>query len=148
MNNFLEGYSHEDHSSRRWRAQRSVWFQIKGTTYMSNNQTPKLLPTVDLDSIATALDLKTVAGKVFLRIALENVVLMDKKQQDYGSHNIRKGGIFGCILRASDKFERLFNLFNNRRRVAVNESIRDSLRDISNYMIIAVMLDNKEWPSE
>lgn len=115
---------------------------------MSNNQTPKLPPAVDLNSIAATMDLKTTAGRVFLRIALENTLLMDKKQQDYGSHNIRKGGIFGCVLRASDKFERLFNLFNNRRRVAVNESIRDSLRDISNYMIIAVMLDNNEWPSE
>lgn len=99
-------------------------------------------------TMATALELKTEAAKVFLRIAMENTLLMDKKQLDYGPHNIRKGGIFGCLLRASDKFERLFHLFNNRRGRATNESIRDSLRDISNYMNIAIMLDNKEWPNE
>lgn len=101
-----------------------------------------------IDKVAQDLQLQTAAGKTALRIALENIRLLDLKQLDYGSHNIRKGGIFGCILRASDKFERLFNLFNNRRRKATNESIRDSLRDISNYMIIAVMLDNGEWPND
>lgn len=113
-----------------------------------NDYKPKLPDNFNINQVAAALDLKTAAAKTFLRIALENVILMDHKQLDYGSHNIRKGGIFGCILRASDKFERLFNLFNNRRRKATNESIRDSLRDISNYMIIAVMLDNGEWPNE
>lgn len=109
---------------------------------------PKLPDNFPLDALASTLGLKTYAAKLFLRIALENVLLMDKKQLDYGPHNIRKGGIFGCLLRSSDKFERLFHLFSGRRRRAVNESIRDSLRDISNYMIIAIMLDNKEWPNE
>ena len=109
---------------------------------------PKLPDNFHIDQVILSLGLQTTAAKTFLRIALENTLLMDRKQLDYGSHNIRKGGIFGCILRASDKFERLFHLFNNRRRKATNESIRDSLRDISNYMIIAVMLDNNEWPAE
>lgn len=109
---------------------------------------PKLPDDFNINQVAAALDLKTTAAKTFLRVSLENTLLMERKQLDYGSHNIRKGGIFGCILRASDKFERLFNLFNNRRRKVVNESIRDSLRDISNYMIIALILDNNEWPNE
>lgn len=101
-----------------------------------------------LQDVCEVYKIETVAAKEFLRIALENVVLMDRKQKDYGPNNIRKGGVFGCILRASDKFERLFHLYNNKRRKAVNESIRDSLRDISNYMIIAVMLEDGKWPKE
>ena len=109
---------------------------------------PKLPDSVSPTAIAQALGCVNTVSADFLRIALENTLLFDRKQSDYGPHNIRKGGIFGCILRSSDKFERLFHLFNNKRRKATNESIRDSLRDISNYMIIAVMLDNKQWPKE
>jgi len=94
------------------------------------------------------LDLKTVAAKEFLRIAVANALLMDRKQLDYGPHNIRKGGVFGCVLRASDKFERLFNLYNKRKAKAINESIEDTFRDISSYMIIAIMLERGTWPSE
>lgn len=112
---------------------------------MSDLKLPNGFP---MDQVIASLGLETVAAKVFLRVALENTLLMDRKQKDYGPHNIRKGGIFGCLLRSSDKFERLFHLFNNRRRKATNESIRDSLRDISNYMNIAIMLDNGEWPNE
>lgn len=98
--------------------------------------------------LANQLHIKTPAARIFLQHALENVLLMDAKQQDYGSANIRKGGTFGCLLRSSDKFERLFNLFNNRRKRAVNESILDSFRDISNYMIIAIMLEKGQWPKD
>ncbi len=97
---------------------------------------------------ADALQLQTPAARIFLRIALENTILMDKKQQDYGSRNITKGGIFGCVLRASDKFERLFNLFEKRKARAINESIEDNFRDVSNYMNIAIMLKNHEWPND
>jgi hypothetical protein len=94
------------------------------------------------------LGIETEAAKEFATIALENILLMDRKQKDYGPHNIRKGGVFGCVLRASDKFERLFNLFNQgRRKRAINESIEDTYRDISNYMIIAMMLERGKWPS-
>ena len=98
--------------------------------------------------LSRALGLKTSAAQVFLEIALENVLLMDAKQQDYGSSNITKGGTFGCILRSSDKFERLFNLFQKRKRKAINESIIDSFRDISNYMNIAIMIEKGQWPKE
>ncbi len=103
---------------------------------------------VIVDQTATAMGLQTQAARIFLRIAMENAVLMDRKQLDYGPRNITKGGIFGCVLRASDKFERLFNLFEHRRARAINESIEDNFRDISNYMNIAIMLNNKEWPDK
>lgn len=101
-----------------------------------------------LQSVVESLDLKTLAGKEFLSIALENTLLMDKKQLDYGSGNISGYGTFGVVVRMNDKFERIKNLFNNRRKRAANESIMDSFRDISNYGIIAVMLETGKWPNE
>ncbi len=102
---------------------------------------PKLI-----QSIVDELGLKTLAAKDFLFIALENVVLFDQKQQDYGPRNMSGFGSFGVIVRASDKFERIKHLFANRRSHTVNESIEDSYRDISNYMIIALMLEGGKWP--
>lgn len=98
--------------------------------------------------ICELLSIKTLAGREALKIALENTMLLDKKQQDYGSRNISGFGIFGVVVRMNDKFERIKNLFNNRRRRAVNESILDSFRDIANYATIAVMLEQKKWPNE
>lgn len=106
------------------------------------------IPPELVTSVADQLKISTVAGRTFLTFALENAVLMDGKQQDYGSKNISSFGTFGVVVRMNDKFERIKNLFNNRRRRAVNESIRDSFRDISNYAIIALMLESKLWPKE
>lgn len=102
----------------------------------------------DFDQLITRLNIKTQAGAIFLKMALENSILMDLKQQDYGSKNISGFGTFGIVVRMNDKFERIKNLFNNRRKRAVNESIQDSFRDISNYAIIALMLEKKMWPNE
>lgn len=101
-----------------------------------------------LQDIAEVYGLETTAGREFLRIALENVVLMDRKQRDYGSSNISRHGVHGIVIRMWDKMERLSNLFSNKRRKATNESIRDSFRDISNYAIIAIMVDSGKWPKE
>ncbi len=80
---------------------------------------------------------------------LENALLLDKKQQDYGPGNISAFGTFGCIVRMNDKLERLKTLFNSgRRKRAVNESILDSFRDFSNYADIAHLVETKQWPSK
>jgi hypothetical protein len=111
---------------------------------------PKLPANFDadkLDYICDCLGIKTSAGRVFLERMLENVVLFEGKQMDYGPRNISSFGTFGVVVRMNDKFERIKSLFNKgRRRRAVNESIRDSFRDISNYAMIAYMLEMREWP--
>lgn len=95
------------------------------------------------------LGIETEHAKEFLRYSLANARLMDRKQRDYGPRNISKGGTFGCVLRASDKFERLFTLYQSgRRKRAINESIEDTFRDISNYMIIALMVEGGKWSNE
>jgi len=102
-----------------------------------------------LDKIAQELDLKTSAGREALIIALENVKLLDCKQLDYGSKNISDFGTVGVIIRMNDKFQRIKNLVStNRRKRAINESILDTFRDLSNYSIIALLLENKKWPNE
>lgn len=108
---------------------------------------PKLTERLDIDSLASAIGVASPEGKEFLRISLENVLLFEGKHQDYGPRNISGFGTFGVVVRMNDKFERIKNLFNSgRRRRAINESIRDSFRDISNYAIIAYMVETGKWP--
>ena len=38
-------------------------------------------------------------------------------------------------------------LFTKRRKVVVNEKLRDTFRDISNIGIIALLLDSGKWPT-
>lgn len=95
-----------------------------------------------------ALDIQTVAGKEFVRLALSNSQLFERKQRDYGPRNISGFGTFGVIVRMNDKFERLKTLFTKRRKRPVNESVLDTLRDISNYANIAIMLERNVWPKE
>lgn len=116
--------------------------------FLNRTMNLKLPENFHIESVVTGLGLQTNAAKEFLVIALENAILMDKKQQDYGSRNISDFGLVGVIIRMNDKFQRIKNLVGNRRKASVNESIRDTFRDISNYAIIALLLDSKRWPDE
>ena len=59
------------------------------------------------------------------------------KQYDYGHENINKFGLYGIIVRLSDKVERYANLKN---KYAKNESVFDTLLDIVGYCVVALML--------
>lgn len=102
----------------------------------------------EIDSLCEKMGIKTKAAREFFFIALENIKLMDGKQIDYGSANISEFGTYGCVVRMSDKYKRIINLFKNKRKRPVNESIQDSFRDISNYCIIALMCEKGVWPNE
>lgn len=65
--------------------------------------------------------------------------LLVEKQKDYGAQNILKFGEMGCLVRASDKLERLINLLQSKRTPS-NESIEDSWKDLRNYAEIALMV--------
>jgi hypothetical protein len=96
------------------------------------------------------LGIKTVAGRNFCAYALANALLMDRKQQDYGPRNISGFGTFGILVRMNDKLERLKTLFGKgrSRKRARNESVEDTLRDVSNYAIIALLVEKGKWPNE
>ena len=64
---------------------------------------------------------------------------MVKKQRDYGSGNITDFGELGCLVRASDKINRIKNLTLSKKDPS-NETLEDSWRDLANYSIIALML--------
>jgi len=93
-----------------------------------------------------------------ISVALDDIKTFDNKQQDYGPGNISKFGEHGCLVRASDKIERLINLFNKKtpdvtfpqesslwESVAVNESIEDSWRDLTVYGWIARVVRAGLW---
>lgn len=67
------------------------------------------------------------------------VELMISKQHDYGHKNITAFGLFGVIVRLSDKVARLANLVGSSA-TARNEAITDTWTDIVGYCIIAEML--------
>jgi hypothetical protein len=99
-------------------------------------------------AISDILGLKTLAAKECLRVALANILLIDRKQQDYGPHNIASAGAFGCAVRLNDKSQRLLYLYaHGRRRKAIHESIEDSFRDACNYGIIASVVELGRWPN-
>ena len=115
--------------------------------YMGRKLLPPTFDNTNLELVGSLIGLKTQTGLNALKVALENIVLFDLKQRDYGPANITGFGLFGVVVRMNDKFERLKHLFNKgRRRRAINESIRDTFRDISNYGIIAQLLDSDQWP--
>lgn len=99
-----------------------------------------------IDDIMRLLGCTEELTRDFIRFTLENIQLFDRKQHDYGARNIAGYGTFGVIVRMSDKHARLQSLFHKKRRPRVQESIDDSLKDISNYSTIARMVERKVWP--
>ena len=74
--------------------------------------------------------------------------LLITKQKDYGPGNINHaygGPINGLLVRIGDKFERLKNLYGNDIEPN-HESTEDSLKDLANYAIIALMVEQGLWP--
>lgn len=63
--------------------------------------------------------------------------LLVSKQHDYGHQNIATFGLFGLVVRLSDKVARLRNLYG--RDSARNESIIDTWSDLFGYSVIAEM---------
>ena len=91
----------------------------------------------------------------FKRIQREQYELFCKKQMDYGPSNISVGtdlsteadiklALTGLWFRMSDKIQRLKNLFMSGQE-ANNEPLEDSFLDVSNYGIMATIVNNKKW---
>jgi hypothetical protein len=66
-----------------------------------------------------------------------------KKNQDYGdsfSRTYKRLGIISAVTRITDKYERLISLATKpaEERLVLDESITDTLLDLSNYAIMTV----------
>lgn len=74
--------------------------------------------------------------------------LLESKQRDYGPGNISRapgGALNGLMVRMNDKMERLKTLVYSTVEPN-NESIDDSLMDLANYCVIALMVRRGTWP--
>jgi len=60
--------------------------------------------------------------------------LLDAKRHDYGVDNIKKFGSLGCLIRASDKIERLINL---RDKPANHKE--DTWLDLAGYAVLGLI---------
>ena len=69
--------------------------------------------------------------------------IFKKKNSDYGNSfekSLQEHGIIAAIVRMEDKMSRLYNLSNNKSNQKVNdESIIDTLKDLSNYALMTAV---------
>ena len=70
-------------------------------------------------------------------VAEEIAQLLDRKRADYGIDDIKKFGSLGCLIRTSDKVERLINL--RQKKTANFETLEDTWRDIAGYAVLALI---------
>lgn len=98
------------------------------------------------EEVADRLGLETPQARLALSIALENLLVFDRKQKDYGSGNIANNPQpeFGVAIRANDKVQRIMNLLS-KDSSAQNEAREDSWLDMSNYGLIGYMVSKGLW---
>ena len=71
-----------------------------------------------------------------------------ERHRKYGRLNIGKFGEQGCLVRASDKLERLINLFfDDLTMDTPDETIEDSWMDLLNYAAMALLCRRGQWPT-
>lgn len=109
-----------------------------------NRPDPRL--ALALTGLTPILKLQTDLAKSALVVVLQNLLVLDQKQQDYGSTNLTKFGTFGVVVRANDKLERIVNLIKQQDRIAKNEPLSDSFLDLANYAIIGYLMQSGKWP--
>jgi hypothetical protein len=68
--------------------------------------------------------------------------VMKDRQHKYGTGNINQAGYSGVLVRMGDKLARLKNSGENFS----DESLADTLIDLSNYALIALMVVQGSWP--
>lgn len=77
----------------------------------------------------------------------EYLELWKKKQKSYGPGNIAKFGELGCLIRSTDKIERLRNMiYLNRKNPLADESVEDTWLDLMGYALMGLMCHRGRWP--
>ena len=99
------------------------------------------------DQIYQSLGCTEEQTRVIIDKFLADIKLFDKKQHDYGPHNIAKFGTTGVLVRSSDKLERLINLYKREKEPEVAEPITETWQDLSVYGAIARVCEDGEWLS-
>jgi ABC-type histidine transport system ATPase subunit len=99
-----------------------------------------------IEQLVRVLDIQTEMGKEFVRQALVNAALFDRKQRDYGSGNYLAFGQMGAVMRCHDKLMRLKRMvFDNPSATPENETVEDSWDDLANIAVIGRLCSSGRW---
>ena len=109
----------------------------------------------DKDAVSFVESTYPETTKEFKRLQEEQYKVFCEKQMDYGPSNISVGtnleteeevnlSLTGLWFRMNDKIQRMKNLLMNNQKVN-NEPLEDSFLDVSNYGIMATIVNNKKW---
>jgi len=94
-------------------------------------------------------------AKEFKIILKQQYELFASKHLDYGIQNISQGtnletpeekkfSLTAILIRMNDKMSRWKNIFI-KNKVAKNETLLDTYRDLANYAIIAQLVEQDKW---
>lgn len=143
MPNFMTNEEYQQYLDQQVSQQRCA--SVDYTDLTEKKENSHTLGQAFYTDLEHSLNLKTSMGKAALKLALSNIQLLDRKQQDYGSGNINRHGAKGVLVRIDDKSARLSNLIAKPDIAPNNEPLLDSWKDISNYAIIGQLLATNEW---
>ena len=76
------------------------------------------------------------------KVCQELTETYEKKNADYGNsfeNSLDKHGLIAGIIRMDDKMSRLISLNSKNEQQVMDESLRDTLMDLANYVIMSVM---------
>lgn len=119
--------------------------------------------TTTAAGLCKELGLDTALVRAVAPVLIQNLVTLEKKQRDYGPHNLTKFGTFGVIVRMGDKMERIVNMSKKAGSLGLaygtdghktldasthNEPLADSFLDLANYALIAYVMQQNLWPDE
>lgn len=109
--------------------------------------------TKELDTTIFHLAADGASGDADLEARLiaimeEYLELWKQKQRSYGPHNIGMFGAAGCLIRSSDKIQRLRRHYFLAKDVSLSdESIQDSWLDLIGYALMGLMNERGQWPT-
>lgn len=86
------------------------------------------------------------AWNAYLQAGTDALCVFDERHAKYGPGNIAAFGLTGCVVRASDKIERLKRAVMLDAGEFDDESVTDSLIDLANYALIGLACLRGEWP--
>lgn len=85
-----------------------------------------------------------IANPAILEIAVANI----KHLETESTKQLSDFGVFGIIVLMNAKFRQLEALMSKRRRKAQDEQVHKALRDISNYALVAQLVEGGKWPTD
>lgn len=145
----LDGF--ESIEDKEWRIKNVVplltpslreWYTEKITKTMMDDKLEKELKMTRGD-----IKMKMTDEQLHKKILDEIHETYKAKNKDYGNSfgkQYEEFGLLSSIIRITDKYERLKQLYKNNEANVKDESIEDTLLDMANYAIMTVMEMKKE----